>query len=154
MKTCTRIPLKISFGMLVLDGALVHVEGSEAVKLFVKSTAKEMSFEVDPSLISAPREDVIITEINDYLDELIFQAKIDFPAWLEEYAFELDAVEDPKDFSIKSIREYWNIKQREFGIFRIAAEIGIITDKFPMKANPIFATSVAVGQLNQYTIKG
>lgn len=154
MKVCTRIPLIFVFPNGKFEGALVHIEGNDFVKLFVKSSDKEMSFEVDPSLIENPDESVLLMELNDFLEDLVHQAKLDFPTWLEEYATEFRYPDDEGKVSLPSIRKYWNEKQMYFGIFRISSEIGLITDRMPAKASALCASAVQVEPRLSYTIKG
>lgn len=153
MKQCNRIPLTISLSpSLQIEGAVVSVEGNDFAKLFLKGAGgKELSFETDLLFMEDPTEDMLKAEVHESLQELVDWANMDFPAWLKVYLE--DASEDSL-ISLKEVSQFWSEKQMYFGMFRIAAEIGIVTSRIPREATAIPPTHIEVGRKLSYTIKG
>ena len=129
------------FSILLEDSTVVqgkYVEltynGAITKKVFIKTSDKKREFcvrNVSAEVNKIGWEKVMKEEINDYLQFLQTQAKLEFPAWLANngrYATKPNAA-----YTLKDIEGEWKSMKSLFGTFRMAADCGFFTSKKPFE---------------------
>ena len=104
-------------------------------KVFFKlKDKKELSIptDIDIRIRTSEKVHVLQTALNNYLSELLEEARLDFPVWLEKYSTR--AGETNPFFNLDEIREEYKYKKSRFGVWRMAALIGFYNDTRPQFA--------------------
>ena len=120
----------------VVQGKYVELayDGAITKKVFIKTSDKKREFCIRNVSIDVRKvgwEKILKEEINDYLQFLQSQAKLEFPAWLANngrYADKINAA-----YTLKDIEGEWKSMKSLFGTFRMAADCGFFTSKKPFE---------------------
>jgi hypothetical protein len=87
----------------------------------------------------------MIEEMNAFFKDIHEQALAEFPNWLEKWGCRAD--EQNPLLNLDEIREEWNFKKRQFGIFRLTAQAGFFTDSRPSNAKRLDIVEI---ELNRF----
>ena len=71
-------------------------------------------------------------EINDFLNFLLEQSKLEFPEWLKRNGRR--CFEDEAVYSVEEIGQEWKSMKSLFGAFRMAGDCGFFTSHKPFEA--------------------
>jgi hypothetical protein len=87
-------------------------------------------------------ERALIEDINGFLQDVHEQARCEFPEWLEKWGCR--ASEENPLLNLDEIREEWKYKKGQFGIFRLAAQVGFFTDYRPLNAERLDIITIEI----------
>jgi hypothetical protein len=91
------------------------------------------------------KEVALMEDINDFLHDIHEQALSEFPEWLEKWGCRAD--ENNPLLNLDEIREEWKYKKGQFGIFRLAAQVGFFTDFRPLNAKHLKIVEIKTNYL-------
>jgi len=119
------------------DGEVVIFDNPSMPKckiFFKRPDKRDFILSTDKIFRSPDSEDEIRIRdvINGYLAQIFEEAVMEFPQWLEKYGTK--ANDKNPFFNLDEIREEFKYKKNQFGVWRIAAQIGFFNDSRPQFA--------------------
>lgn len=134
----------LNVGTKLIGKYLENVTGTEPVKkIFFRTTDGKKEFCIKNLSVSFDRKDwlsYLKIEINEYLEFLLEQSKLEFPEWLSkngQHAFVPGAV-----YTEYEILKEWKSMKNLFGTFRMAADCGFFSSKKPFEASINYVTCI------------
>lgn len=120
-----------------LQGKYIEIpHGSIPIKkVFFKTTDGRKEFcvkNLSADMKKAGWQTTLKIEINDFLDFLLEQAKLEFPEWIKRNGRK--CFEDEVVYSVEEIGQEWKSMKSLFGAFRMAGDCGFFTSKKPFEA--------------------
>lgn len=121
----------------IMQGKYIEIpHGPTSIKkVFFKTPDGKKEFSVKNLSVNMKKPGWQVTlkvEINDYLNFLLEQSKLEFPEWIKNngrHSFDDEAV-----YSVDEIGQEWKSMKSLFGAFRMAGDCGFFTSRKPFES--------------------